>query len=174
MAAYTNTGLGDLREGRHVGVLSEALSCSPKELWQSLHKATSIRTNQNKNVSYYNWTPSPTCLYSVYTTPLQVNRPPSQYLHTKEWRHGNEALSWLCLLPPILATYYHLVPFCLLMQNVYKYTEVSIAQLDTGSRPSKRAKKSVDKDKKIGELDLARNRFTLEEYVGGISAHTAI
>ena len=31
-------------------------------------------------------------------------------------------------------------------------TEVSNAQLDTGSQPPKRAKKSVDKDKKIGEL----------------------
>ena len=70
--------------------------------------------------------------------------------------------------------YYNLVPFCLLMQNVYKYTEVSSAQLDTGSQPPKRTKKSVDKDKKIGELDLARSRFSLEEYVGGISAHTAI
>ena len=99
---------------------------------------------------------------------------PPHYLHTKEWRHGNEALSWLCLLPPILATYYHLVPFCLLMQNVYKYTEVSSAQLDTGSWPPKRTKKSVDKDKKIGELDLVRSRFSLEEYVGGISAYTAI
>ena len=60
------------------------------------------------------------------------------------------------------------------MQNVYKYTEVSSAQLDTGSWPPKRTKKSVDKDKKIGELDLVRSRFSLEEYVGGISAYTAI
>ena len=55
-------------------------------------------------------------------------------------------------------------------------TEVSIAQLDTGSQPPKRAKKSVDKDKKIGELKsrFSQNEITLEEYVRGISAHTAI
>ena len=55
-------------------------------------------------------------------------------------------------------------------------TEVSIAQLDTGSQPPKRAKKSVDKDKKIGELKsrFSQDEITLEEYVKGISAHTAI
>ena len=37
-------------------------------------------------------------------------------------------------------------------------TEVSIAQLETGSQPPKRAKKLVDKDKKIGEL---KGRFSL-------------
>ena len=43
-------------------------------------------------------------------------------------------------------------------------TEVSIAQLDTGSQPPKKAIKSVDKDKKIGEFkgferySLRRNR----------------
>ena len=31
-------------------------------------------------------------------------------------------------------------------------TEVSIGQLDTGSQPPKKAIKSVDKDKKIGEF----------------------
>ena len=36
-------------------------------------------------------------------------------------------------------------------------TEVSIAQLDTGSQPPKSAKNSVDKDKKIGEL---KSRFS--------------
>ena len=55
-------------------------------------------------------------------------------------------------------------------------TEVSIAQLDTGSQPPKRAKKSIDKDKKIGELKsrFSQNEITLEEYVRGISVHTAI
>ena len=55
-------------------------------------------------------------------------------------------------------------------------TELSIAQLDTGSQPPKRAKKSVDKDKKIGELKnrFSQNEITLEEYVRGISAHTVI
>ena len=55
-------------------------------------------------------------------------------------------------------------------------TEVSIARLDTGSQPPKRAKKSVDKDKKIGELKsrFSQNEINLEEYVRGISAHTAI
>ena len=39
-----------------------------------------------------------------------------------------------------------------------------------------RAKKSVDKDKKIGKLKsrFSQNEITLEEYVRGISAHTAI
>ena len=55
-------------------------------------------------------------------------------------------------------------------------TEVSIAQLDTGSQPPKRAKKSVDKDKKIGELKsrFSQDQTNLEEHVRGISAHTAI
>ena len=144
MAAYTNTGLGDLREGRHVGVLSEALSCSPKELWLSFHKATSIRTNQN---SYYNWTPSPTCLYPVYTTPLQVNRPPLNIYIPK---NGGTVMrlchDYVCFLPfwLLITTWCHFAYSC---KNVYKYTEVRSAQLDTGSWPPKRAKKSVDKDK---------------------------
>ena len=42
--------------------------------------------------------------------------------------------------------------------------------------PPKQAKKSVDKDKQIGELKsrFSQNEITLEEYVRGISAHTAI
>ena len=54
-------------------------------------------------------------------------------------------------------------------------SEVSIAELDTGSQPPKRAKKSVDKDKKIGKLKsrFSQNEITLEEYVRRISAHTA-
>ena len=38
------------------------------------------------------------------------------------------------------------------------------------------SKKSVDKDKKIGELKsrFSQNEITLEEYARGISAHTAI
>ena len=49
-------------------------------------------------------------------------------------------------------------------------TEVSIAQLDTGSQPPKQAKKSVDKDKKIGELKsrFSQDKIILEEYVRGI------
>jgi len=55
-------------------------------------------------------------------------------------------------------------------------TEVSIAQLDTGSQPPKRAKKSVDKHKKIEELKsrFSQDQISLEEYVRGISAHTLI
>ena len=76
----------------------------------------------------------------------------------------------------ISPTYYHSVPFRLLMHNVYKYTEVRIAQLDTGSQPPKRAKRSIDKDKKIGELKsrFSQDQISLEEYVRGISAHAAI
>ena len=121
MAAYTNTGLGDLREGRHVGVLSEALSCSPKELWLSLHKATLIRTNQNKNVSYYNWTPSPHVFILRLHDTITSKQTPPQCSHTKEWRRGNEALSWLCLL-----SLTHWGERCSAW-----HTEVSIAQLDT-------------------------------------------
>ena len=79
---------------------------------------------------------------------------------------------------PILPTYYRLVPFRLLMQNVtktmwncwnklYKFTkyehnhppneaEIVASKEDEAASPgedwSKRAKKSVDMDKKIGEL----------------------
>ena len=53
-------------------------------------------------------------------------------------------------------------------------TEVSIAQLEAGSQPPKRAKKSVEKDNKIGELKSRLDQISLEEYIRGISAHTAI
>ena len=52
--------------------------------------------------------------------------------------------------------------------------EVSIAQFEAGSQPPKRAKKSVEKDNKIGELKSRFDQISLEEYIRGISAHTAI
>ncbi|XP_041378731.1 uncharacterized protein LOC121391033 [Gigantopelta aegis] len=53
-------------------------------------------------------------------------------------------------------------------------TEVSIAQLEAGSQPPKRAKKSVEKDNKIGEIKSRFDQISLEENIRGISAHTAI
>ena len=53
-------------------------------------------------------------------------------------------------------------------------TEVSIAQLEAGSQSPKRAKKSVEKDNKIGELKSRFDQISLQEYIRGISAHTAI
>ena len=40
--------------------------------------------------------------------------------------------------------------------------------------PPKRAMKSVEKDNKIGELKSRFDQISLEEYIRGISAHTAI
>ena len=53
-------------------------------------------------------------------------------------------------------------------------TEVSIAQLEAGSQPPKRAEKSVEKGNKIGELKSRFDQISLEEYIRGIFAHTAI
>ena len=56
------------------------------------------------------------------------------------------------------------------------HTEVSTAQLATGSQPPKRAKKFIAKDKRIEELKkrFCQDTISLGEYVGAISACTAI
>ena len=53
-------------------------------------------------------------------------------------------------------------------------TEVYIAQLAVGAATPRRAKKTVEKERKIQELkDRFNNQiFSLEDYISGISAHS--
>ena len=55
-------------------------------------------------------------------------------------------------------------------------TEVSLAQFATGATPPRRARRTVDKDKRIAELKrrFANNAISLEDYVRGISGHTGL
>ena len=48
-------------------------------------------------------------------------------------------------------------------------TEVSLAQLATGATPPRRARRTMDKDKRIAELKrrFANNAISLEDYVSG-------
>ena len=53
-------------------------------------------------------------------------------------------------------------------------TEVSLAQLATGATPPRRARRTVDKDKRIAKLKrrFAKNTISLKDYVRRIAGHT--
>ena len=55
-------------------------------------------------------------------------------------------------------------------------TEVTMAQLAAGAAPPRRARKVIQRDRKIEELKrrFSSNFITLEEYLSGVSAHTIV